>query len=156
MSQPNTSKKKGIFRAVFILIIVVLVGAGILFLIGLDQEEIEEPFDNGGRYDSSILNNMGVIYSNRSDIVGWNNAYSESDNCPWGGEHNGLDFMYYNDSVVIAAAPGIVQEIEVGYLPAPFDNIYFVSVQIKFNESVWVGYGFEGDSVDVVVRDLQL
>ncbi|GAG73300.1 unnamed protein product, partial [marine sediment metagenome] len=78
------------------------------------------------------------------DIAHWNNAYSETDQCPWGAIHNGLDYMYYNNSPVIAAAPGLVIEIELRYLPNT--TIYVVGVQIQFNDSVWLAYGFEGDA----------
>ena len=126
-----------------------------MFLLQLGQEEVVAPFDNEGRYNSTLLDNMGVIYSNQSDIAFWNNGYSETNNCPWGGIHNGLDYFYYNNSVVIAAAPGKVQEIEVGYLPPPYDNIYVVGVQIKFNDSITTAYAFEGDSNNSVVRSQQ-
>ncbi|MGY5881531.1 MAG: hypothetical protein RTV31_14870, partial [Candidatus Thorarchaeota archaeon] len=68
-----------------------------------DPDVDEDLFDNEGRYDSTNLNYMGVIYSNRTDILNWNGGYSESTNCPWGRIHNGLDFAFRNDSDVIAA-----------------------------------------------------
>jgi hypothetical protein len=124
------------------IIIALVVAVGVAFILGLDQEP-EDAFDNEGRYDSTILNNMGVIYNNKSDIAHWNNGYSESDVCPWNAIHNGLDYMFYNNSIVIAAAPGLVEHIEIGYLPE--STIYKVGVKIRFNESVTVEYGFEGD-----------
>jgi hypothetical protein len=124
------------------IIIALVVAVGVVFILGLDQEP-EDAFDNEGRYDSTILNNMGVIYNNKSDIAHWNNGYSESDVCPWNAIHNGLDYMFYNNSIVIAAAPGLVEHIEIGYLPE--STIYKVGVKIRFNESVTVEYGFEGD-----------
>ena len=58
-------------------IVIVAAVAGVLYLVNLDGGgEHTTPFDNEGRYDSSILNNMGVIYENRSDIMAWNNGYS--------------------------------------------------------------------------------
>ncbi|MFX1280509.1 MAG: hypothetical protein ACFFA3_13955 [Promethearchaeota archaeon] len=63
--------------------------------------------------------------------------------------------MYSNNSIVIAAAPGLVEDIEVGYLPAPNDNIYFIVVAIRFNESITINYSFEGNSVDIAVREQQ-
>jgi murein DD-endopeptidase MepM/ murein hydrolase activator NlpD len=99
-------------------------------------------FDNEGRYDSSNLNYMGVIYTNRSDILSWNGGYSESTNCPWNSIHNGLDFAFKNESYVIAAAPGMVEEILVTDT-GPADNIYMIHVSIRFNESIQIGYVFE-------------
>jgi hypothetical protein len=123
-------------------IIALVVAVGVVFILGFDLEP-EDTFDNEGRYDMTIFDDMGVLYANRSDIAHWNNAYSESDACPWGAEHNGLDYMFYNNSPVIAASPGLVMDIELRYLPNT--TIYVVGVQIRFNESVWMSYGFEGD-----------
>lgn len=133
--------------------ILILIDIGVIYLLGLDQEEDEVPFDNGGRYDSTILDDMAVIYSNQADIAHWNNGYSESDSCPWGVEHNGLDYMFYKNSIVIAASPGFVEDIEVGFLPD--GDVYFVGMSIRFNESVTIGYGFEGFSNDKTVREEQ-
>ncbi|MHA2178577.1 MAG: M23 family metallopeptidase [Candidatus Thorarchaeota archaeon] len=112
------------------IIVVIAVAVGVVFILGMDQHG-DPPFDNEGRYDMTVFDDMGVLYANQSDIAHWNNGYSESDVCPWGAEHNGLDYMFYNNSPVIAASPGLV--------------IYVVGVQIRFNESVWMSYGFEGD-----------
>ena len=133
-------------------LILLVATAGIIYLLG-SNDIIGNTFDNEGRYDSIILNFMGVIYDNQSDIAHFNDGYSESDNCPWGFVHNGIDYFYYNDSVVIAAAPGIVENIELGYLEGA--TVYKVGVQIRFNETVTIEYGFEGDSPDEAVRAQQ-
>ena len=125
------------------IIIVLAVAVGVVFLLGMDPSGGDPPFDNEGRYDMTIFDDMGVLYANQSDIAHWNNGYSESDACPWGAEHNGLDYMFYNNSPVIAASPGLVIDIELRYLPNT--TIYVVGVQIRFNDSVWMSYGFEGD-----------
>ncbi len=107
-----------------------------------DPNGTEDLFDNEGRYDSTNLNYMGVIYSNQSDILGWRGGYSESINCPWGAIHNGLDFGFKNKSNVIAAAPGYVEEIawtDTG----PAFNIYMIHVSIRFNASIQISYVFE-------------
>ena len=144
---------KKIRNLIFIGAIIIMV---VIVFIGLNQQpEVEEPFDNEGRYDSTVLNNMGVIYNNSLDIAHLNNGYSESANCPWGVPHNGLDYIFYNNSIVIAAAPGLVEEIYIGWQILPYHNIYWVSVQIKFNESVTINYGFEGNSADAAVWSQQ-
>ena len=64
-----------------VLIMIVGVARGFLYLSGfLDISS----FDSEGRYDETTLDDMGVIYSNRSDILAFNEGYSESDACPWG------------------------------------------------------------------------
>ncbi|MCK5345157.1 MAG: M23 family metallopeptidase [Candidatus Heimdallarchaeota archaeon] len=135
------------------IVVIIVVAAVIVFTSDLDQLPVEAVFDNEGRYDSTRLNNMGVIYANQSDIAFWNDGYSESDTCPWGFIHNGLDFFFTNNSVVIAAAPGLVENISLGYLPA--STIYSVGVKIRFNSSLTVEYGFEGDSPDEAIRAQQ-
>ena len=137
---------------VVVIVLILVAGVGAIFLLGQNEHE-EPPFDNGGRYDSTILNNMGVIYDNRSDIGHWNDGYSESDACPWGFTHNGLDYMFYNNSPVIAAAPGLVIGIEISYVSNT--TFYKVAVAIQFNDTVWLEYSFEDDA-NVSVRAQQV
>lgn len=135
------------------IIVILAVAVGVVFILGMDLLEGNPPFDNEGRYDSTVLNDMGVIYDNQSDIAYWNDGYSESDSCPWGFIHNGLDYFFFNDSSVIAAAPGIVEDIELGYLEN--STIYKVGVHIRFNSTLTIEYGFEGDGADVATRAQQ-
>ena len=128
---------------VVVIILILVAGVGAIFLLGQNQQE-EPPFDSEGRYDSTILSNMGVIYENRSDIEHWNNGYSETDACPWSAVHQGLDYMFSNNSPVIAAAPGLVIGIELAYLPNT--TVYKVGVAIQFNDTIWLEYGFEGNA----------
>jgi hypothetical protein len=125
------------------IVAILVVAVGVVFILGLDLQENVDTFDNDGRYDSTALKDLGVIYTNQSDIVYWNDGYSESDACPWGFIHNGLDYFFYNNSVVIAAAPGLVDNIEVRYLEN--STFYKVGVRIKFNESITIEYGFEAE-----------
>ena len=136
------------------LILVVAVLGGLYLLTMNEGGENIEPFDNEGRYDSTILDNMGVIYASQSDILAWNNGYSESDVCPWGAEHIGLDFMFYNNSPVISAAPGYVEDIELGYLPN--STLYVVGVVIRFNSTLTHQYAFEGNATTETTRDQQV
>ncbi|MFX1367155.1 MAG: M23 family metallopeptidase [Promethearchaeota archaeon] len=134
-------------------VVLLVVAVGVVFLLGTNGDA-PDVFDNEGRYDSTVLNNMGVIYSSQSDIAFYRDGYSESDACPWGFEHNGIDYFFFNNSPVIAAAPGIVESIEIGYLPE--STFYKVGVHIRFNSSVWLEYGFEGNSTDEAVRAQQV
>ena len=139
---------------IVVIILVVAVVAGVLILGDFDEGDNVEPFDDEGRYDSTILDNMGVIYANRSDILAWNNGYSETDACPWTAVHNGLDYMFYNNSPVISAAPGYVEDIELGYLPN--STIYVVGVAIRFNATMTHQYAFEGNATTETMRDQQV
>ncbi len=135
------------------IILIIAAAVAVIYLGDFDLGGVIDTFDNEGRYDSTVLNNMGVIYSNQSDIVMWNDGYSESDRCPWGFIHNGLDYFFLNNSVVIAAAPGIVEDIEPGYVAN--GTVYKVAVHIRFNSTITIEYGFEGFSTDVAVRTQQ-
>lgn len=128
--------------AIAILLLVVLgIGiAGFLYQQGFFNRIF---FDTEGRYDSAILDDMGVIYSNRSDIESFNEGYSESDSCPWGFIHNGIDYFFYNNSDVIAAAPGLVESIELRDWGPESWQRYVISVEIRFNATVTLSYGFE-------------
>ncbi|MFW9843651.1 MAG: hypothetical protein ACFFEV_03670 [Candidatus Thorarchaeota archaeon] len=141
-------KRVCVLGIVFILIAAV----GVLYLLG--REPPEEVFDSEGRYDSTVLNNMGVIYENQSDIYAWNNGYSESDACPWGYTHYGLDYIFLNNSNVIAAAPGLVETVHGEFREN--ETFYTVSVQIRFNSTVWINYSFEGFSLDPNVLAQQI
>ncbi|TET08276.1 MAG: M23 family metallopeptidase [Candidatus Thorarchaeota archaeon] len=129
-------------QAIIIIVIIVigLVGFG-LIQGGLVVDLF--PFDTEGRYDSSELNDMGVIYANRSDIESYNEGYSESDSCPWGFIHNGIDFFYFNNSDVIAGAPGLVERIDLNDWGPEAAHRYTINVEIKFNYTVSLWYGFE-------------
>jgi murein DD-endopeptidase MepM/ murein hydrolase activator NlpD len=130
-----------------VVLILIIVAVVVYVRFGNPQDGTTPPtddnsFDNGERYDSTNLNYMGVIYTNQSDILNWNGGYSESTNCPWGAIHNGLDFAFANGSTVIAAAPGLVEEIH-STDTGPADNIYAIHVSIRFNDSIQVNYVFE-------------
>ena len=125
-----------------LVLMIVIIAAVVLYMQYRGNSNDLSLFDNEGRYDSSNLDYMGVIYTDQADILGWNGGYSESDSCPWGAVHNGLDFGFKNESVVIAAAPGFVEEIswtDTG----PADNVYMIHVSIRFNETIQIGYVFE-------------
>jgi len=125
-----------------LVVMIVVIAAVVLYTQNEGDPFNPSHFDNEGRYDSSNLNYMGVIYTDQADILSWNQGYGESTNCPWGFVHNGLDFAFNNESIVIAAAPGFVEEIswtDTG----PGDNIYMIHVSIRFNATIQIGYVFE-------------
>ncbi|MHA1948493.1 MAG: M23 family metallopeptidase [Candidatus Thorarchaeota archaeon] len=113
-------------------------------ILGLQGPLIDQfAFDTEGRYDPSELSDMGVIYENRSDIISYNEGYSESDSCPWGFIHNGIDYFYFNNSNVIAAGPGVVVGIDMNDWGPEAAHRYTINVEIKFNATVSLWYGFE-------------
>jgi hypothetical protein len=99
-------------------------------------------FNNGGRYDASVLDDMGVVYTNRSDIHAFNEGYSASVNCPWGTIHNGIDYFLNISSLVIAAAPGYIISVQSKDW-GPQENEFRFSISIRFNTSIVLTYGFE-------------
>jgi murein DD-endopeptidase MepM/ murein hydrolase activator NlpD len=141
------------------IILVLLVVAGALVVVLYQQNDNgQNTFDTEGRYDPSVLDDMGVLYSNRSDILAFNGGYSESDNCPWGAEHNGIDFILANNSDVVAVAPGRVEHIRlVDWGPYTWHR-YIISVNIRFNATLTIEYGFEPitNSTDEQLQQLEM
>ncbi len=141
-------RKKGIVAV----IVIILVAGGVFYY----QHKNEIGFDPEDRYESGRLDYMGVIYENRSDIIAFNEGYSESDNCPWGFVHNGIDFFFRNGSSVIAAAPGRVESIEVRDNGPSVTNRFYIALVIRFNASVIVLYNFEPWTQNSTEKDQQL
>ncbi len=111
-------------------------------------------FNAGDRYDSTNLDFMDVIYENRSDIYAFNEGYSESNACPWGFEHNGIDYFLVNNSKVLAAAPGRV--IESSWREYDSENRYHIGINIQYNRSLFVNYNFEPWTQNEADKDKQI
>jgi len=125
------------------LLLIVILGAGVsIGLYGL-QNNLFTTFDPGDRYQSQRLDYMGVIYANRSSQYGFFEGYSETNSCPWGFIHNGIDYFFINNSEVIAAAPGYVEQISWRVNPDTTLNMYNIFVVIRFNASIVLQYSFE-------------
>ncbi len=111
-------------------------------------------FSTGGRYDDSVFKDIGVPYESQADIEAWNGGYSTTDACPWGRVHDGLDFLFVNNSHVIASSPGLVEEIRMFDLSNP-ENLYAVQVMVRFSRTVEIMYGFEPWTTNTTSRDQQ-
>lgn len=136
-----------------IIILVLLGGLGVTYLYFQWNTLF---FSNEGRYDSSNLNYMNVIYENRSDIYAFNEGYSETDSCPWGFKHQGIDYFLINNAKVLAAAPGLVERIDWRDNGEGVENRFYVTITIRFNKSVEVTYNFEPWTQNLDDKDLQL
>ncbi len=146
-------------RKSVVCLLILLMGIGVVVALKGSNEgstPLAPTFDAGGRYDADELDYMGVIYENRTDIVAFNEGYSESDNCPWGFVHNGIDYFFRNGSTVIAAAPGLVESIDISDNGENVENRFYITVVIRFNASVVVHYNFEPWTQDSSDKDLQL
>jgi len=130
-------------KTAIILTLLIILGGIVAVVLYRQNDNNQNTFDTEGRYDPSVLDYMGVIYSNRSDIRSFNEAYSESTDCPWGFIHNGIDYAYYNDSDVIAAAPGLVERIDLNDWGPEALHRYTINVHIRFNATVFLMYAFE-------------
>ena len=136
-------KKKAL---VILLIIVVIIGISGFFLIPRILEDNlfgDDFFDPGTRYNWDRLDYMDVIFENESDIYTENGAWSSTKSCPWVMAHLGFDFALNNNSKVQAAAPGQVTHIRLMDWGSETENRYMIGVEIRFNNSVYVNYGFE-------------
>nr|MDO8114894.1 hypothetical protein [Candidatus Sigynarchaeota archaeon] len=142
-------KKKYIFPIIVIVAIVTL-GIGLMMA--------PRPFDANGRYDTSHLDDMDVIYENLSDNFAFREGYSASASCPWGFRHVGLDFFLINNSKVLAATPGLVYHIEVQDNGPGANIMYYVRLYIQFNATIRIHYSFEigTTSIDDINHQLRL
>jgi hypothetical protein len=125
------------------MVLILVIGIGVFVGIYAIQNNWLFGFDPGNRYPSERLDYMGVIYTDSSDIYGYNEGYSETNSCPWGFIHNGLDYFFNNNSEVIAATPGYVDWISWRLNPDTTLNMYNIFVTIRFNASIKIQYGFE-------------
>lgn len=135
---------------IILLIVIVIVGLFSTYLL----YKVGFFFSAEGRYDDTNLNYMSVLFENKSDINAFNEGYSESASCPWGFEHNGLDYFFNNGSNVIAAAPGQIWEIENH--EGEGNNKYHVRIWIRFNKSTVLGYNFEPWTTKEADRNKQI
>ncbi len=126
-------------RILVIIVVIILVILGSVLTYFLYKSGLF--FSAEGRYNELNLNYMGVSFENESDINAFNEGYSESSSCPWGFQHNGIDYFFNNNSNVLAAAPGQVWEIQTR--TSEGENKYHVRIRIRFNKTVEIGYNFE-------------
>ena len=139
---------------IFLVVLLIgIVAVGVVALIGFWDYLT---FNPGNRYVSDNLNYMNVIYENRSDNYAFNEGYSETTSCPWGFIHNGLDYFFLNNSKVIAATPGKVEEIRWRDYGEGVENRYHISIQIRFNKTITLGYNFEPWTQNSADKDKQL
>jgi len=142
-------------KSVIILLIIIIIGSAFgAVYIYFSWDKLT--FNPGDKYDSSTLDCMDVIYDNRSDIYAFNEGYSESDDCPWGFEHNGIDYFFLNNSKVIAATPGQVVNVEWRDNGVEYENRFFIRMDIRFSKSILIGYNFEPWTQDPDDKDQQL
>ena len=148
-------KKKGIG---ILIIIVVIIGISGYFLIPRILESNlfgDDFFDPGTRYNWDNLDYMDVIFENESDIYTVNGAWSSTISCPWVMAHLGFDFALINNSKVLAAAPGQVTHVRLMDWGSETENRYMVGVEIRFNNSVYVNYGFEPWTINITDHEHQ-
>lgn len=125
------------------LLVIVIISIGVFVGIYSIRDDLFSTFNPSDRYQSEKLDYMGVIYANRSSQYGFFEGYSETNSCPWGFIHNGIDYFFYNNTEVIAAAPGYVEEISWRVNPDTTLNMYNIFVMIRFNASIVLHYCFE-------------
>ena len=143
----------GKFKVILIILLIVGVGIGattLYFFWG------KITFNAVNRYPSDHLNYMDVIYENRSDIYAFNEGYSDTDSCPWGFKHQGIDYFLLNNSKVLAATPGKVEKIEWRDYGEGVENRYHIRIWIRFNKTVEIGYNFEPWTQNEADKDKQL
>ncbi|MHA1251236.1 MAG: M23 family metallopeptidase [Candidatus Helarchaeota archaeon] len=122
---------------IILLVVIILGGSTFIYLLYLRGFF----FSSWGRYDESKLE-MEAPWEKAEDIHSWNEGYSESDDCPWGFEHRGLDFFFNDSDKVLAIAPGYIESIELVDFGGD-ENRYHIKVNIRFSREFLLVYGFE-------------
>ncbi|MCG3226697.1 MAG: hypothetical protein H7645_07245 [Candidatus Heimdallarchaeota archaeon] len=142
-------------RIKIVIIVLLIIGAGFA-AVYLYFSWNKITFNPGDGYDPSVLDFMDVIYDNRTDIYAFNEGYSESDACPWGFEHNGIDYFLLNDSRVLAATPGQVVTVEWRDNGEEYENRFYIRLDIRFSKKILIGYNFEPWTQNSEDKDKQL
>lgn len=97
-------------------------------------------------------------YVTEADIVSINEAYSETDNAPWGFAHPGIDFFptpgKTSTTEFQAVADGVVQQVDL--FKNNISNKWQVNVVIEYNNTYRFNYGFEPMSSSLIDGQRQL
>ena len=123
-------------RRYFLCWIVMLAG---LVSAGCDEDGPDRP-DGGGHGSDDI--SMITPFVSGSDIASVNEAFSSTDNAPWGFRHLGIDFFPAGQYKPFqAVAPGIVEAVELKQNEV--SSNWQVNVRIRANTTYGYEYAFE-------------
>ena len=139
--------------------VIFIVSSGILTAVILktfNGDNGNGEFDPVDRYDSTLMDYMGVVYDNQADIYTFTAGYSENSSCPWGYAHPGIDYALNNNSNVISAIPGQVIDVMVQDYGESAENRFMIHVVIRYNISLTVDYAFEPWTNKSTDKDHQL
>ncbi len=114
-----------------------------------DGEEIETPAENEEDLEIAETPSLITPYVDIADMASINEAYSESDNAPWGFRHQGVDFFPAGDLKPFrAACSGTIGEFRLWQ--ASENSNWQINVGIDYNDTYTVSYAFETFSTDPV------
>ncbi len=120
-----------------------------------DGEEIETPAENEENQGLAEVPSLITPYVDIADMASINEAYSESENAPWGFRHQGVDFFPIGSLAPFrAVCSGTIGEFRLWQ--ASENSNWQVNVSIEYNETYTVGYAFEPFSTDPAVGQAQL
>lgn len=92
--------------------------------------------------DTTPLDYVNTTFISRDSIHDVQNAYSNTNDCPWGYVHKGFDFYFINNRRVYNAAPGFVKTLELIDRGEGI-NRYALNITMEFNDIISVEYIFE-------------
>ncbi|UCE13894.1 MAG: hypothetical protein JSV04_01650 [Candidatus Heimdallarchaeota archaeon] len=127
------------------LLAIAIITTAVIFLLNTEWFQLETGlnFNPGNRYSSTKLDYMDVIYESPTDIYTFREGYSETADCPWKFEHNGIDYFLKNGSKVLSATPGKMKNIYWTEHGEGDENYFHVNFEVRFNASVIVDYCLE-------------
>ncbi|MFX0063466.1 MAG: hypothetical protein ACFFC7_14915 [Candidatus Hermodarchaeota archaeon] len=152
----------------YILIFVLIIGVLLLFSISLvktendnvkkigDDKGTNSDIRNEGFEEESPLPPASIItpFVYEDNVTTVNEAYSDTENCPWKFVHQGIDFFTFNNSPFQAVADCKLTEKVKLYNTG--NGEWQVNVRLEYNSDVWFSYAFEPDSANELHGDQQL
>lgn len=119
-----------------------------------DKEE-ENPTGPGSGTADTTRPTLITPYSYQSEMASINEAYSETDACPWGFVHKGIDFFPVGDLATFrAAAAGTIARLEKFYNSG--NGLWQVNLDLRINTMYRLGYAFEPFSTLEAHADTQM
>ncbi|MFX1534466.1 MAG: hypothetical protein ACFFDI_09625 [Promethearchaeota archaeon] len=153
----------------YILISALIIGVLLLFSISLiktendnnvkkigDDKGTNSDIRNEGFEEKSPLPPASIItpFVYEDNVTNVNEAYSDTENCPWKFVHQGIDFFTFNNSPFQAVADCNLTEKIKFYNTR--NGQWQVNLWLEYNSDVCFSYAFEPDSANESHGDQQL
>ncbi|MFX1256207.1 MAG: hypothetical protein ACFFCZ_31660 [Promethearchaeota archaeon] len=152
----------------YVLVSVLIIGVSLLFSINIYSSLIQPENDDirvienvsnirneGYKQDSPLpLVSISAPFVYEENVTTVNEAYSDTEDCPWGFAHQAIDFFTFNNSPFQAVADCTLTDKAKFYNSG--NGKWQVGLRLDYNSDVFFGYAFEPDSANESHGDQQL